>query len=528
MSEVGGAPSGYRSIVLLLLVGVSLLLMLPYSFPHAASKPALAPINFVVLAPSSTRAAAPARVVAPPSSTAALAAPKQVVVPASTSAAPLAAAVQPTPAAAQPSPAAALTPPSPVSTPAPPSPPPPPPPPSPVSTPLPPPPSPAASPFSSAPVYDAPPACPPLPPQLVDGRRVYVVFGAQPHASKYSLSAVLSTTVWVQRFNVTPLVYLYDGDAPDPASPRITDPLGLVLAGMITAAGGVPLRLPARHFPPRKADMSATALQAVRLVAAMSSCLSPTDMLVTADSDVWPLSRRFWNRVLARNDTSRAWIFNDFLFYAKRAERSRNYAQMSYVMASVGRWRELYGGWVGSKGLPVLSPGTVLAPLAQVIDVGREFYGDAMWYSAEHHRGAQWVWDQVALGEWLTLGGLDRLDVNRGFSRLDRGGVFNQRGERTPEEEVERLSDVHLDTSSRDGWSKHVLQIWAALHLDPGVLDTVMEGVRRVSVTPRPTRATPLPTRGAVRRPTPVPTDSAKATRSASRPARATRRGVGE
>ena len=307
-------------------------------------------------------------------------------------------------------------------------------------------------------------------------RRLYVVFATDDYWLKYAASAPTASYVWSSYFSVTPLVYLYSENH---SAPRPT-----VIRHLIEVCGGSVTPLVPRPF--QRGDVRATATQVVRLAAILRDDLHPDDILVTADSDVWPLSREFWTSVLTRGNSSRMWIYHGVFWANKLKENDSNFAQMSYAVGTVGRWRELYATWCVRHGLPQLPVGVVMPLLRQLLDAGAAHIGPA-WFEHREFHDAQWTWDQILLGQWLSDSGLHNVDVNTNVHRLDRGERWNVDGATSDEVAIQQFTDTHLTNGFfADEVFLAQRRIWLALGLNVSYMDVIRSALSEVSASPVP------------------------------------------
>ena len=162
-------------------------------------------------------------------------------------------------------------------------------------------------------------------------RRTYLVLGVDLDSAEFASLAPLTAYIWARayRADVTPLVLATSTNMTS-LSPAQT----YILAALAEAGARVELfPVPAPHHP-------VTGAQVSRLLAFSLPGISPDDYLITSDVDLWPLSQRFWDRVLTthpRRGDNRLWIYNG-LWTWKQIVRGQDHLAMSLIGATARTW----------------------------------------------------------------------------------------------------------------------------------------------------------------------------------------------
>jgi hypothetical protein len=284
----------------------------------------------------------------------------------------------------------------------------------------------------------------------------------------------LSAYIWSHRMHMTPVCFLV------PRSGRMGRVESLVAAWIRKAGGIVELVLPREH------DRVSTYAQSVRLGAWALPYVDQDDYVVTADADIWPMSRTYWADAF---DMDKDVTVLNGDFYRSQVHTD-NSVPISYVGARADVWARMVGGHAGvvkdvaalyassrgreqwyspefrSVAARAVGPPEVTAA---ILDMGRAEMGAESW-DAPVVRGritkhAQWYWDQLFMTRaFHAMGDLcpDRCKLGAGLARrrLDRGR-WDFSGD------VEEYSDAHLLRPLTDGgkWAK-LMDVWRAMFGD--------------------------------------------------------------
>jgi hypothetical protein len=306
-------------------------------------------------------------------------------------------------------------------------------------------------------------------------RKLYSVFSTDMQDMKYASLAPLSAYVWKHHLGVTPIVYIsFDFSQ--------LSHVGQLLVDAIEMYGGE-----VRIVPRRPGDSIPTTLQNVRLAAFQSRMLRPDDYLITADADIWPLSKDFWRTVLT-NKKDRMFIYNGPFYHHQRALGSHDFAALSFLGAPVRYWRTMYSEWVKITGANNTSG--VHQTLWQILDAGKRFYNERSWneHPSEGEIGVQWSWDQVMAGQWLqsTKQCPDHCYINEDVRRLDRMNWQWSNENGSQEHDTERIlqfTDAHLPFPLSDESTYQKLRsAWMALFSSAEVIDSFRESLAKANL----------------------------------------------
>ena len=171
--------------------------------------------------------------------------------------------------------------------------------------------------------------------------RVYVVLGLDLDTPEYAALAPLTAYVWAHAYRtpVTPLVLATGRDVA-----RLSPSQAYIINALAEAGARVELVTGASAHHP------VTAAQLARLVAFALPGLGPDDFLMTSDVDLWPLSRDFWEQVLANvplrarggdGEVSALWVYNGLWTWKQIVKGSSSHLAMSVLGASAQTWCEL-------------------------------------------------------------------------------------------------------------------------------------------------------------------------------------------
>jgi hypothetical protein len=171
--------------------------------------------------------------------------------------------------------------------------------------------------------------------------RVYVVLGLDLDTPEYAALAPLTAYVWAHAYRtpVTPLVLATGRDVS-----RLSPSQTYIINALAEAGARVELVTGASAHHP------VTAAQLARLVAFALPGLGPDDFLMTSDVDLWPLSRDFWEQVLAQvprrargddGDGTALWVYNGLWTWKQVVKGSSSHLAMSVLGASAQTWCEL-------------------------------------------------------------------------------------------------------------------------------------------------------------------------------------------
>jgi hypothetical protein len=241
-----------------------------------------------------------------------------------------------------------------------------------------------------------------------------------------------------------------------------------------------------RIMPRRPGDLVPSTLQNVRLAAFQSRTLRPEDYLITADADIWPLSKDFWNPILT-NEEDRMFIYNGPFYHRQKALGSHDFAALSFLGAPVRHWRTMDSDW--SKIACVNETSGVHQTLWQILDAGKRFYNESAWNELPQTKtGVQWSWDQVTAGHWLqsTKQCPEHCYINEDVRRLDRvnwqWGDENGRQENDAER-ILQFTDAHLPFPLSDDITYEKLRhAWIALFSSAVVIDSFRESLARAEL----------------------------------------------
>ena len=93
------------------------------------------------------------------------------------------------------------------------------------------------------------------------------------------------------------------------------------------------------------------------------------------------------------------------------------------------------------------------------------------------------------LGQWLEASGLNNVDVNNVYHRLDRAQTWNVPATEPDADAIQRFTDTHLTNGflfSVDIYADQA-RIWRALGLDTAFMDRVRVTLKVMTGTPAPT-----------------------------------------
>lgn len=237
----------------------------------------------------------------------------------------------------------------------------------------------------------------------------------------------------------------------------------------------------------RPGDLIPTTLQNIRLAAFQSRTLSPEDYLITADADIWPLSKDFWNPVLT-NKEDRIFKYNGPFYHRQKALGSHDFAALSFLGAPVRHWRTMYSDWSTSIGANDTLG--VHQTLWQILDAGQRFYNERIWNEPvpDGHIGVQWSWDQIMAGHWLqsTKQCPEHCYINEDVRRLDRSNwQWNDKSGRqeNESEKISQFTDAHLPFPlSDDAKYESLRQVWVALFSSVEVIESFRESLAKAEL----------------------------------------------
>jgi hypothetical protein len=218
----------------------------------------------------------------------------------------------------------------------------------------------------------------------------YVVLSSDRNAD-YVFPLPITASLWARKIGRRPLVVLvgspsdWEGDA-----------VALAAWRAVERMAGPHLTL---HVPAAEGYRTGTTAQMARLWAAQWPDLHETSTLLTADADMWPLSRSYFDREVKANHL--------LLYGGDAYSHEKEFkVPICYVEADVGTWRDVFGA---KEGLGVA--GAVQAALDGGID--REAHrlqeAGAGQPLIDAARFREWCFDEVLAGRhiqaWTALGG---------------------------------------------------------------------------------------------------------------------------
>jgi hypothetical protein len=320
---------------------------------------------------------------------------------------------------------------------------------------------------------------------------------------EYVLNLPLTAYIWTHFLNMRPLVFIVPRSASLSARDRF------IIDWTRKAGARVEVVLP------RTGDMVSTVAQNARLAAWALPCVGPNDYIVTADMDIWPISRAYWKDAFASRGGVN--IVNGEFFTQNAA--SDNRVAISYVGMRAAMWARVVGK---AAGLPLLHDGdeeraaspshgeagsrsagpsvggltgsqppsprrkpAVDEVVAAILDRGRQRVGEHAWDAGLAGQGpkahAQWSWDQRFL-TGAILDAVQRKDThiilgkNLMARRLDRAS-WNFTGD------AEAYSDAHLLSPLTDQatWARLRL-VWVSMFRDASWADAYFADARAMFV----------------------------------------------
>jgi len=240
----------------------------------------------------------------------------------------------------------------------------------------------------------------PLPVQHVPRPpRYFVVFSVDCCDQElYALFAPFTALIWHQ-MGFIPLVIIAVNRITDLESPR-----GTVLVEAIQQARGLVFPVVTPSGVPK-----ATTAQIARLVISLSHELANHDMLMTSDSDMWPLSKSYF-------DVNKIPQDHMGILYANAYSDGDQMLAICYLMASVKTWRQLVQPIVGYEF------GTAVY---RAIETAQQLILPDQWNQpggGSPQNLNQWYADQKLAYQWIKKSPIPLFLVNRDTStdRLDR------------------------------------------------------------------------------------------------------------
>lgn len=336
-------------------------------------------------------------------------------------------------------------------------------------------------------------------------------FDSPASTANYGILIPLTSFIWFNVFNVTPIVIL---GTQKPG--RLTTATETAFASLVRRAGGRIHCISksegddgneagASLIPELVGAALTTSLQVSRMASVALRYLKDFDAIITSDADIWPMSKTFWRNHLSKllnAENNEVFVYNGPFFHGQRHVEDCNFIALTAIAANVRTWRGMVSRWLFSlkfapspripfcafpnhtDKIPILpwytetEQGTYSGNKSDIIpfsdllvtflDKGRQAYGSSIWEreiwsSVKSYKLKKiWNYDQVLAAE-MILAAQPLLCVNDDLRRLDKFGAHSsvlEYKEVIEGKSVEDFTDTHLDGVDGSNWWR-IAEIWS-------------------------------------------------------------------
>lgn len=303
--------------------------------------------------------------------------------------------------------------------------------------------------------------------QKAGSPRVFAVFSSDDRDAQYLSTAPFTAYVWKKHLDVTPIMFFCETGKNVEAAKIVKNIILEELQGKVI-----------EFCPTNPKNLVATTLQVGRLAAFALDFVKDNDVLITADADIWPLDPLFWKHeielfksdpILDENGPE-FFVFNGPFYYEQSSRGSDDRFAISFLMARVSKWRELYIKTFPLSVELLREKLDIYRVTRDMLDLGEQHKGSNIWngHTENIKHGDQWNWDQVLIGILLFNANLCpsvRCRINPTVIRLDRMNWVLHR-------DPILYTDAHLifPFTNDEIW-KNVAPVWERLFHDEGIKD---------------------------------------------------------
>jgi hypothetical protein len=293
--------------------------------------------------------------------------------------------------------------------------------------------------------------------------RTYSVFSVDTEDVKYFAIAPLTAYIWAHAHNITSIVFL--AISKGQTIRNLTAAQRLVALHLLNAGAIVWL------LGNDERDRVASTLQIVRLAAWALPFVRPEDLIITCDTDIWPLSTSFWAPILQPANRTKLFIFNGDFYLSQRQAGSCDNVALSEMAMQRSSWSEMHFAWrtaeaslSSARACSAVAEDTFRNVHAYLMQAARKGYSEEVWaanLASKEKHNRLWSADQFLSSEMVqeSLWCPDRCTLNRDIRRLHHGAEYNGM--------IESWTDGHMEALSDAGILESVLPIWNDL-LGPG------------------------------------------------------------
>jgi len=337
-------------------------------------------------------------------------------------------------------------------------------------------------------------------------------FDSPASIANYGILTPLTSFIWFNVFNVTPVVIL---GTKRPG--RLTTATETAFASLVRRAGGRIHCISksetgedgneagASLFPELVGAALITSLQVSRMASVALRYLNDFDAIITSDADIWPMSKTFWRGHISKlldSENKEVFVYNGPFFHGQRQIKDCNFIALTSIAANVRTWRDMVLRWHDSvkfapsprdqfcaypdptDKIPILpwytggerrnysnnnSFNVLFSDLLfTFLEEGRQAYGRSVWekeiWSSVNSYKLKRIWDydQVLAAE-MILAAQPELHVNNDLRRLDKFGVHGSISDYkliVKGKSVEDFTDTHLDGVENSNWWR-LAEIWS-------------------------------------------------------------------
>ena len=335
--------------------------------------------------------------------------------------------------------------------------------------------------------------------------KLYIIMATSFNDCQYITTAPLTAYVWAKRFDAVPVLIIPELQAGhrdkedvekswEETDKRLKKRLVIeYIVQWIHSIGGHVVTIHRRPM-----DMEATLLQVARLAAFALSFVTPNDVLLCNDVDLWPVSKSFWTGHLEKQWANPEFVsvYNGDFYRGARDAGSNDFIALSGVGAWAKLWKASFIQYFTTKAVTsnqsshqrnsTASSPHLAKTFAEVVyamlDEGRAALGPSKWdehFFKKDKHGIQWSWDQVLASAMVGYNCPEKCIIFYNKIRLDRGAWDADIGAPWLPSPASYYTDTHLvhPLTSNAVWQL-VKPLWIDMGLPLSVPHRLIEFLR--------------------------------------------------